>query len=59
MAVSTLKRKAAKNRIKSVLRNQKLKGTTLGSYANPNRVARVSLSEAENSADQADSPEQG
>jgi len=45
MAVSTLKRKAAKNRIKSALRNQKLKGTTLGSYANPNRVARVSLSD--------------
>jgi hypothetical protein len=46
MAVSTLKRKAAKNRIKSALRNQKLKGTTLGSYANPNRVARVSLSDS-------------
>jgi hypothetical protein len=46
MAVSTLKRKAAKNKIKSTLRNQKLKGTTLGSYSNPNRVARVSLSES-------------
>jgi len=46
MAVSTLKRKAAKNRIKSAQRNQKLKGTTLGSYANPNRVARVSISES-------------
>jgi hypothetical protein len=46
MAVSTLKRKAAKNKIKSTLRNQKLKGTTLGSYSNPNRIARVSLSES-------------
>jgi hypothetical protein len=36
MGVTKIKRKAAKNKTKSRLRNQGLKKTTLGSYKNEN-----------------------
>jgi hypothetical protein len=39
MAVTKLKRKAAKNKTKSRLRNQGLKKTTLGSYKNESSEA--------------------
>lgn len=39
MAVTKLKRKAAKNKTKSRLRNQGLKKTTLGSYKNESAEA--------------------
>lgn len=52
MGVSILKRKAAKNKTKSRLRNQGLKKTTLGSYKN-----HTGANEKEKEAEGSDSAE--